>query len=149
MQAILPELWVGGYPQGIDSFQHLLEFSMRLPKFDDPFPSQALMLFGLAAILRLSLHLTVTTVLGLPLSPLTTSLFLKTWQWLHFQPHFSFMSNSSQGGTIAPGKTRQIPRVPTFTKVLSHPWWSPESKSCPKTKRKILVQMSRGVSPCF
>lgn len=42
----------------------------RLPGFGDPFPNQALTLFGLTAVLRWSSHLIVIVVLGLSLSPL-------------------------------------------------------------------------------
>lgn len=145
----LPELWVGGYPQGTDAFPHAVESSKKAPSIGWAIPEPSRNgVFNLAAILRLPLHLTVITVLGSYLSPRTSPLFLKAWQGLHFQPHFSFMSNSSQGGTITPGKNKTNSHGANI-RSPQPPWWSPESKSCPKTRRKILVQISRGVSFCF
>ena len=93
----------------------------RLSQFHDPFQSQALKLFGLTAILRLSLHLTVTAVLGLALSPLHPLLppFFEALTGTTFATSFLICIQEQPGWENQPRKNQRISRVPNARQLCS------------------------------
>ena len=126
-------------PRAQTHFSICQSSTRRLPQFHDPFQSQALKLFGLTAILRLSLHLTVTAVLGLALSPLhpLPPPFFEALTVTTFATSFLIYIKEQPGWENQPRKNQRISRVPNARQLCS------ELQSFHSEARRVKVKQRR------